>query len=210
MTRRFSGRTLCAVLATGVLGCLLFSTATAGAATLEIQRLGAISAEKAAKKKKCKKKGKKGSVAAKKKCKKKKKPAPPFTSRERANLTFSAANAQVDLHAYDSTGTHTGWRVTGPGTGQVINGIPSAIHSGDVVGPGSERFTDNAFLLSGANREFSYLLCFYDGSPNAPLSVTTASGQVLTDTVPGVAATSYSITYPGSPPVPASASCPVA
>jgi hypothetical protein len=154
-------------------------------------------------KKKCKKHKRSASSAKKKKCKKHRivLPAPLV----RATLSWSA-NSEADLHAYDASGNHAGWVQTGPGTGGVVQGIPSAHHSGD-VGPGgpSETFVDDIFVAGGpANRDFSYIACLYDfpsasayGATFTGVTRTGASSSVQLDG-PGF----YTLTTAGGPPVP--------
>jgi hypothetical protein len=152
-------------------------------------------------KKKCKK-AKKGAVSAKKKkCKRKvtqvQLPAP--APMVRGTLSWSAP-VEVDLHAFDSSGNHSGWVQTGP-SGGVVQGIPNATHSGD-AGPGgpSESFTDNIFVIGGlTNREFSYVACIYD-TASADFTGVASNGQSSSVPLggPGV----FSLTVPGGPPIP--------
>jgi hypothetical protein len=154
-------------------------------------------------KKKCKKKRSAG-VAKKKKCKKVRHvvlPAPLV----RATLAWSAGS-EVDLHAYDASGNHSGFVATGPTTGSVVQGIPNALHSGD-VGPGGPRetFTDNIFVAGGtANREFSYIACLYNFPSSTPYTATftgvTKTGASSSVPLSGPAA--YTLTVPGGPAVP--------
>jgi hypothetical protein len=211
MSLRISGRALRAAFIIAAMGCFLFTATAASAARVEVTPLGAIGTKAAKGKKKCKKKAKKGSAAAKKKCKKKKKkaqPKPPAaTPTVRASLTFNGA-VEVDLHAYDASGLHAGWEPVPP-AGGVVQGIPNAAHSGDVSGPGVERFTDNAFVNGGANREFAYLICQY-GTSSSSITITFGDGVSETLALP-TSAGAYSATYTGSggPPLPPTASCPV-
>jgi hypothetical protein len=126
----------------------------------------------AAKKKKCKKKGKKSAAAAKKKkCKKVHRVVLPAPGPQvRATLAWSA-NDQVDLHAFDASGNHAGWDYNvNPPDGSLVNNIPNARHNGD-IGPsgGTESFTDDIYVVGGpSNREFSYIACLYASpSPSA-------------------------------------------
>ena len=145
------------------------------------------SSQAVAAKKKCKKHKRSAGVAKKKKkCKMKRVvlPAPLV----RGTLTWSGGTSggpqptEVDLHAFDASGNHTGW--TNP-PGAVVNGIPNAIHSGDVGGAsGTETFTDNIFVVGGtANREFSYVACVYSPAPSS----TTFTGVARTGQTSSVA-----------------------
>jgi hypothetical protein len=158
-------------------------------------------------KKKCKKKHKRSAGVAKQKCKKHHivLPAPLV----RATLSWSAGS-EVDLHAYDASGNHTGFVPTGPTTGSVFQGIPNAHHSGD-VGPGGpqETFTDDIFVAGGpANREFSYIACLYDFPSATPYTATftgvTKTGQSSSVPLSGPAA--YTLTVTGGPAVPSTSS----
>ena len=146
--------------------------------------------------KKCKKKKHRSATSAKKKkCKKKKIVLPLPGPMVRATATWTSS-PEVDLHAFDAAGNHTGWvNPTG-----VVNGIPNAVHSGDQGGPsGTESFTDNIFVQGGNNREFAYVVCIYGGG-SVNFTGTTASGQ--TSSVPLSGAGDYTLTVPTSPPVP--------
>jgi hypothetical protein len=159
-------------------------------------------------KKKCKKHKRSAGVAKKKKCKKVRHvvlPAPLV----RATLSWSAGS-EVDLHAYDASGNHAGFVATGPTTGNIVQGIPNAHHSGD-VGPGGpqETFTDDIFVAGGpANREFSYIACLYDFPSATPYSATfmgvTKTGQSSSVPLSGPAA--YTLTVTGGPAVPSPSS----
>lgn len=155
-------------------------------------------------KKKCKKKGKKSATAAKKKkCKKVHKvvlPAPgPLV---RATLSWTASD-EVDLHAFDSSGNHSGWDF---GLDGVVNNIPNARHNGDAGGSsgGTETFTDDIFVVGGpSNREFSYIACLYDNAPGDYTATFTgvSKGGATTNRAldgPGV----YTLSVPGGPAVP--------
>ena len=163
-------------------------------------------------KKKCKKKGKKSATAAKKKkCKKVDHvvlPAPgPLV---RAGLSWSTFN-EVDLHAYDASGNHSGWSQPGS-SGTFQQGIPSAHHSGDSGGPGggTESFTDDIYVAGGpSNREFSYIACLYEFTATDNYNVTftgvSKGGTTTTLTLEGTpsdGADAYKLTVPGGPSVP--------
>jgi hypothetical protein len=149
-------------------------------------------------KKKCKK-GKKSAVSAKKKCKHKVVPVPLPAPMVRGNLSWTTANADLDLHAYDASGRHSGLSISVSG---MEEGIPNASHSPDVQTAGSETFTDNIFVQGGtANREFSYLVCAYDDA-SATFTGVSASGQSSTLPLSAQADTAYEFTVPGGPPVP--------
>jgi hypothetical protein len=130
--------------------------------------------------------------AKKKKCKKKRLALPgPLV---RGTVTWTS-NVDVDLHAYDASGNHSG--VVGPPTNAQVQGIPSSVLSPDLGSAGSETFTDLIYQVGGiANREFSYIVCFYGTTSGTftgvgrlgitsvlPLSGTLGSSDVLT--VPG-------------------------
>ena len=162
-------------------------------------------------KKKCKK-AKKGAVSAKKKkCKRKKQPLTPVQLPPapgpivRATLSWSADD-EVDLHAFDASGNHSGWAQTGPTTFGVVQGIPNATHNGD-AGPGgpSESFTDNIFVAGGStNREFAYVACLYNGpalgSYSATFTEVSSDGQTIS--VPLSGPTDAALTVTGGPTVP--------
>ena len=160
-------------------------------------------------KKKCKK-AKKGAVSAKKKkCKHKKVPVIPVQLPApgplvRATLSWTAGS-EVDLHAYDASGNHSGWVQTGP-TGGVVQGIPNAHHSGDAgpFGP-SESFTDDIFVAGGpSNREFSYIACLYDFPSSSPYTAmftgVTSAGVSSPSQLTGPAI--YTLTVAGGPALP--------
>jgi hypothetical protein len=161
-------------------------------------------------KKKCKKGFKKVKVKGKVKCKKKKAPVVvalpgPLV---RATLTWNAS-FEVDLHAYDSSGNHSGWvDVPTPG---VVQGIPNATHSPDANGTTTgktESFTDNIFLQGGtANREFTYVACFYDNAQTGSFVGVASNGQ--STTIPVNTAANSVIVYqvPGGPAPPSSSPC---
>lgn len=154
-------------------------------------------------KKRCKK-AKKGAVSAKKKkCKRKLTPVPVPTPAPlvRGTLSWSPAPAEIDLHAFDASGNHTGWDFVANG---VVQGIPNATHSGDVgkAGP-SESFTDNIFVVGGStNREFSYVACIYGNSPTTTATFTGVAANGQSSSVPLTGSGDYSLTIPGGPPVP--------
>lgn len=156
-------------------------------------------------KKKCKKK-KRSVTISKKKCKRKKIVLPSPAPLVRGTLTWSGgtSSSEVDLHAFDSSGNHAGW----VNPGGVVNGIPNAVHNGDVGGAsGTETFTDNIFVVGGqTNREFSYVACVYSPAASSVTFTGVAStGQSSSVTVgPG----GTSLTVPGGPPIPADFSCP--
>jgi hypothetical protein len=160
--------------------------------------------------KKCKKKKRSASSAKKKKCKRKKVVLPLPGPIVRGTLTWSGGTSgpsgtEVDLHAFDASGNHTGWVDS---TSGVVNGIPNAVHSGDVGGAsGTESFTDNIFVVGGpANREFSYVACVYSPNPSsATFTGVARTGQ--TSSVP-VGPGGTALTVPGGPAIPASFSCP--
>jgi len=157
--------------------------------------------------KKCKKHRRSADAAKKKKCKRKiVLPAPAPLVRGKLTWSGGASNSEVDLHAFDSSGNHTGW--IDPSSG-VVNGIPNAVHSGDVHGAsGAETFTDNIFVIGGpANREFSYIACVYDPNPPSSVSFTGVARNGQTSTVP-ISAGQTALTVPGGPPVPSSFICP--
>jgi len=155
-------------------------------------------------KKKCKRHRRSARTA--KKCKRKVVlPAPAPLVRAKLTWSGGTASSEVDLHAFDATGNHTGW--VNPSSG-VVNGIPNAVHSGDVSGAsGAETFTDNIFVIGGkANREFSYVACVYAPEASSVTFTGVAStGQVTTLSV-GPGETSF--TAPGGPAVPAGFICP--
>ncbi len=150
-------------------------------------------------------------AAKKKKCKKVHKvvlPAPgPLV---RATLSWSTFN-EVDLHAYDASGNHSGWSQPGS-SGTFQQGIPSAHHSGDSGGlnGGSESFTDDFYLVGGpSNREVSYIACLYEFTATDNYNVTftgvSKGGTTTTltlDGTPSDGADAYKLTVPGGPAVP--------
>jgi hypothetical protein len=163
------------------------------------------SSQAVAAKKKCKKK-RSASSSKKKKCKKKKivLPAPAPLVRGKLDWSGGTSASEVDLHAFDASGNHTGW-VNPSG---VVNGIPNAIHSGDVGGAsGTETFTDNIFVVGGpANREFSYVACVYSPEPTSVTFTGVASnGQASSVTVGGG---QTALTVQGGPAIPSGFICP--
>jgi hypothetical protein len=142
---------------------------------------GAGHATAAVAKKKCKKGFKKVKVKGKTKCKKKK-TAPVVVALPgplvRATLNWNNP-FDVDLHAYDPSGNHSGWV-----GGGVVQGIPNATHSPDADGVTTgktESFTDNIFLQGGtANREFTYIACFYDNAQTGSFVGVASNGQSTT------------------------------
>jgi hypothetical protein len=180
------------VALTLVVGLMAVPSAGAGGGTASIA------------KKKCKKKGKKASSAKKKKCKKKKKvvllPAPLV----RGTITWNEST-EVDLHAYDAIGNHAGY--VSPA---VVQGIPNATHSGDVNGVNgkSESFTDNIYLKGGvANREFSFIGCFYGPATTGTFTGVTAAGVVTTLPINQAQNTEVFYQVPGGPPAPVTDPC---
>jgi hypothetical protein len=158
-------------------------------------------------KKKCKKK--KGVTAAKKKkCKKKKHvlsiPGPIVRA------TISWPSGEVDLHAFDAAGNHSGIAVpcsTLPCP--IAEGIPNATHSPDANNGGSETFTDNIFVKGGpANREFAYAICFYD-STTVTFTGVNRLGQSQSIPITDGPGGGHSITATGGPAVPSSFGCPL-
>jgi hypothetical protein len=152
-------------------------------------------------KKKCKK-AKKGAVSAKKKKKCKKVhhlalPAPLV----RGTISFPSGN--VDLNAYDASGNHSGFAQSCPTVPcDVINGIPNTSHSADAFNGGTETFTDNIFVVGGpANREFSYVLCFYTDA-SVTFTGVTRDGQPQTIPITDSAGFADTLTPPGGPPTP--------
>jgi hypothetical protein len=151
-------------------------------------------------KKKCKK-AKKGAVSAKKKkCKKVHHLALPAPL-VRGTISFPSGN--VDLNAYDASGNHSGFAQSCPTVPcDVINGIPNTSHSADAFNGGTETFTDNIFVLGGpANREFSYVLCFYTDA-SVTFTGVTRDGQPQTIPVTDSAGFADTLTPPGGPPTP--------
>ena len=157
-------------------------------------------------KKKCKfKKFKNAAATAKKKKCRKRVPAPPPPAAPvlpppgplvRATMSWTS-NVDVDLHAYDASGNHSGWT-----PGGVVQGIPNAVHSGDVGTAGSETFTDNIFVRGGTtNREFSFIACFY-GNTAATFIGVTSTGNSTTIPVNGQAGDFVTFAVPGGPATP--------
>ena len=186
--RLLSGRPWLLLAVVGLLGLAVVTTAaTAGASGTR----GTIA-------KKCKKKRSAASAKKKKKCKRKRIVLPTPGPLVRGTLTWNGDNDFYDLHAFDASGNHTGWVSTG-----VVQGIPNAVHSGDVNGvSGTETFTDNIFVQGGTvNREFSYVACLYDTATATFTGVTkTGASNSVPLTGPGF----YSLTVPGGPPIPGS------
>jgi hypothetical protein len=179
-----------------------------GLMTAPMASAGGGSATIAKKKFKCKKGFKKVTVKGKKKCKKKKPvvvvlPAPLV----RGTITWNEAT-DVDLHAYDSSGNHSGW--VGPPPGGIVQGIPNSTHSPDADGVygKSESFTDNIFLKGATtNREFTFVGCFY-GTATGTFTGVTAAG-VVTNLPFSEGPNPSSIVYqvPGGPPQPVTSPC---
>jgi hypothetical protein len=156
-------------------------------------------------KKKCKKKGKKSAVAAKKKCKKKKQLVPVVVPSPaplvRGAINWSAVE-DLDLHAYDASGAHSGYQ-----GGVILQGIPNSTHSPDVQSGGAETFTDNVFVQGGtANREFAYVVCFY-GTASATFTGVTSSGVSSSLALDGVNNDAVLLTTPGGPSGPSTNPC---
>jgi hypothetical protein len=146
---------------------------------------------------------KKGKHKHRKKCKRRR-PAPVVLPGPlvRATLSWSTPGARVDLdlHAFDAEGHHSGLTSTRPF--QVEQGVPNALHSGDVSIAGRETFTDNIFVQGGpSNREFSYAVCFYDAA-TATFTGVTRSGQTSSVPLSGAAGDVFNVTTPGGPLVP--------
>jgi hypothetical protein len=123
----------------------------------------------------------------------------------RATLSWTASE-QVDLHAFDASGNHSGWDYNvNPPDGSLVNNIPNARHNGD-IGPsgGTESFTDDIYVLGGpSNREFSYIACLYatSGDPyTAAFSVVARDGTSASRTLDGPDA--WVLTVPGGPVIP--------
>lgn len=157
-----------------------------------------------AKKKKCKK----GFKLKKGKCKKKKAapvpvPLPPPGPVVRMSLSWTQ-DSDVDLHAYDAAGNHSGWDPTG-----IRQGIPDSLHGGDSVGAGgSESFTDNVFVRGGlANREFAYVVCFYGAATSVSYTAVNTAGISQSGTIAGVAGDAFTLTIPSGPPAPSVNPC---
>jgi hypothetical protein len=149
-------------------------------------------------KKKCSK-GKKASAAKKKKCKKAH-PAP----LARGTITWSQP-VDVDLHAYDAGGNHSGW--VGPPPGAIVQGIPSSSMSADASAGGTETFTDNVFVRHGlTNRDFSYILCFY-GTASGTFTGVTRQGVASSLPFSGVLGQAVTFTLPGGPALPSTSPC---
>jgi hypothetical protein len=161
----------------------------------------------AAKKKKCKKHRRSASSAKKKKCKRKLIPVtlPAPAPLVRGTLTWPSGD--VDLHAFDASGNHSGFEL-GPMT--IVQGIPDSTHSPDAQSGGSETFTDNIFVVGGStNREFAYAACFY-ANASATFTGVFRDGTSASRTIDGLNGQGYSITTTasGGPDVPATFSCP--
>jgi hypothetical protein len=155
-------------------------------------------------KKKCKK-AKKGAVSAKKKkCKKHALPPPaPLT---RATISWPAGQGDVDLHAFDASGNQSGF--VGPPTNAIVQGIPNSTHSPDSTDGGSESFTDNIFVVGGpANREFSYVICFYDAA-SVTFTGVTRTGASSSLVINGTMNSAHTVTTSGGPPIPSAFACP--
>ena len=151
-------------------------------------------------KKKCKK-AKKGAVSAKKKKCKKVHHLPLPAPLVRGTISFPSGN--VDLNAYDASGNHSGFAQSCPTLPcDVINGIPNTTHSADAFSGGTETFTDNIFVVGGpANREFSYVLCFYSDA-SVTFTGVTRTGASQTIPITDSAGFADTLTPPGGPPTP--------
>jgi hypothetical protein len=156
------------ILGLALLALLAFTiTATVGASA-SVAGGSAVAA-----KKKCKKK--KHAVSAKKKRCKKRKNFPPV-SVVRASVTATqvdTANFDVDLFVFDAQGLRAG-----NGT----DAIPASDLSPDIVGPGTETFTD---LNASQHRPFSFGVCYaVGGSAHTTFTITyvTSDGVSHTDT----------------------------
>jgi hypothetical protein len=189
-----------------VLGLFAVLALIVGLMTAPMASAGGGTATIAKKKFKCKKGFKKVKVKGKRKCKKK--PAPVVVPLPgplvRATLTWDNA-FEVDLHAYDSSGNHSGWF-----GGGVVQGIPNSTHSPDVDGLNgkTESFTDNIFVLGGtANREFTYVACFYDNAQTGSFVGVASNGQSTTIPVNTGADSSIIYQVPGGPAPPVSNPC---
>jgi hypothetical protein len=168
-------------------------------------------------KKKCKKGFKKVTVKGKTKCKKQKTKPPVVVILPkplvRGTLAWNAA-AEVDLHAYDSSGNHSGWvEVPTPG---VVQGIPNATHSPDANGTTTgktESFTDNIFLQGGTtNREFTYVACFYDAANTGSFIGVASNGQsttipITTDPISSGSYQAFVFQVTGGPAPPVNSPC---
>jgi hypothetical protein len=177
-----------AVAVAALIACLVAAPVGASAS-------GSDGPNAAAAKKKCKKKHGK-----KKKCKKKTHPLPAPAPAVRAQISWSTGD--VDLHAYDPLGLHSGWE-TGPNA--VVQGIPNAVHSPDAASGGSETFTDNIYVVGGpANREFNFLVCSF-ASTTITATTLSAQGVPSTQTIPASPGDAFttgggSFTPPGTNP----------
>jgi hypothetical protein len=160
-------------------------------------------------KKKKRKKVKKGAAAAKE-CRKKKKIEKPDPivlpgPLVRGSVTWAGAGIDVDLHAYDANGAHSGL-VFMPDSLQ--QNIPNSSHSGDVQTAGSEKFTDNAFLANAAaTREFAYVVCFNDDGSSATFTGVTKSGASTSIPITGDEGDYSIFSLPGGPSAPAVIPC---
>jgi hypothetical protein len=183
---------------------LLGLTVTVGAGTAIASSSGETVAVAA--KKKCKK-AKKGAVSAKKKkCKRHAVSLPAPAPLTRATISWPAGQGDVDLHAFDASGNQSGF--VGAPTNAIVQGIPNSTHSPDSTDGGSESFTDNTFVVRGpANREFSYVLCFYDAASVTFTGVTRA-GTSSSLVINGAMNSEHSVTTSGGPPIPSGFTCP--
>jgi hypothetical protein len=124
-------------------------------------------------KKKCKKKHS-ASSAKKKRCKKRKNVPPVSVVRASVTATqVDTADFDVDLFVFDAQG-----RRAGNGS----DAIPASDLSPDVVGPGTETFTD---LNANQHRPFSFGVCYAVGGSahtNVTITYVTSDGVSHTDT----------------------------
>ena len=80
-------------------------------------------------------------------------------------MTWSLADAAVDLHVWDQSGRHT-WI-------DIRDEIPNAHTNGDVTTAGFETFTDEQWFLpvpAGGNRNLTYGVCLSTPEPT-PVAV---------------------------------------
>lgn len=188
----------------GLLGVALIAvvglTVTLGAGAASAGPGHAVTA-----KKKCKKAKKRAVSAKKKKCKVHHVVLPAPAPLVRATVSWPSDD--LDLHAFDSSGAHSGF--VGTGLGGIEQGIPNSSHSADSQEGGSESFTDNIFVLGGpANREFSYVVCFYTtATTTATFTGVTRTGQTTSLPLTGANGDAFAVTAPGGPPVPSGFTC---
>jgi hypothetical protein len=197
------------ILTLAIAAIVALVVAVPGAALAEPGPDAKPAAEKK-KKKKCgkKKKGKKG-VAAAKGCKKKK-PAPIVLPAPlvRGSVSWTQVGFDIDLHAFDANGAHSGLVHPPAPPSVLVQGIPNATHSGDVQTAGSETFTDNLFLANApATREFAYVLCFYDNGSTATFTGVTKTGASTSIPVSRDEGDAVVFTIPGGPTGPAENPC---